>query len=66
MYTTVYYREVTPENNTGIWNSVIVPQFADRYNLELKCFKEYEVGVTGWGARTLKQWKVKTGQGKMG
>ena len=59
----VYYREVTPENNTGIWNSVIVPQFADRYNLELKCFKEYEVGVTGLGARTLKSWKVKTGQG---
>jgi len=39
---------------------------ADYYNLELECFKEYEVAVTGWGARTLKPWKVKTGQGNKG
>ena len=43
--------------------AVILPGFADHYNLELKCFKEYEVAVTGWGARSFKPWKVKTGQG---
>ena len=65
MYT-VYYREVKPENNTGIWKAVNVSRFADHYNLELKCFKEYEVAVTGagWGARTFKPWRVRTGQGK--
>ena len=62
----VYYREVKPENNTGIWNLVYVSRFADHYNLELKCFKKYEVAATGWGAKTLKPWRVKTGQGKKG
>ena len=62
----VYYREVKPENNTGIWKAVNVSRFADHYNLELKCFKEYEVAFTGWGVKTLKPWKVKTGQGKKG
>ena len=49
-----------------MWKVVNVLRFAGHYNLELKCFKEYEVAVTGWGARTLKPWKVKTGQGKKG
>ena len=62
----VHYREWKPGNNAGIWKVVNVSQFADYYNLELECFKEYEVTVTGWGARTLKPWKVKTGQGKKG
>ena len=63
MYT-LYYREVKPENNTGIWKVVNVSRFADHYNLELKCFKEYEVALTGWGDRKFKPWRVKTGQGK--
>ena len=66
MYISIYYREVKPENNTGIWKVVKVSRFVDHYNLELKCFKEYEVAVTGWEARTFKPWKVKTGQGKKG
>ena len=61
-----YYREVRPGNNTSMWKVVNVSRFADHYNLELKCFKEYEVAVTGWGARTLTPWRVKTGQGKRG
>ena len=60
----VYYREVKSGNNAAIWKVVHVSRFADRYNLELECFKEYEVAVTGSGARTRKPWKVKTGQGK--
>ena len=62
----VYYREVKSGNNAAIWKVVNVSRFADHYNLELECFKEYEVAVTGWGARSLKPWKVKTGQGKKG
>ena len=62
----VYYREVKPGNNTSMWKVVNVSRFADHYNLELECFKEYEVAVGGWGARTFKPWKVKTGQGKKG
>ena len=65
MYT-VHYREVKPDDNTGKWMEVFVPTFANHYNLELKCFKEYEVAVTGSGARTFKPWRVKTGQGKEG
>ena len=65
MYT-VYYREVKPGNNASIWKVVNVSRFADHYNLELECFKKYEVAVTGLGARTFKPWKVKTGQGKKG
>ena len=64
MYT-VHYREVKPESNAGR-EVVNVSRFVDHYNLELKCFKEYEVAVTGWEARTFKPWKVKTGQGKKG
>ena len=62
----VYYREVKSGNNTAIWKVVNVSRFADHYNLELECLKEYEVAVTGSGARSLKPWKVKTGQGKKG
>ena len=63
---TVHYREWKPRNNASIWKVVNVSRFAGYYNLELECFKEYEVAVTGWGARTLKPWKVKTGQGNKG
>jgi len=63
---TVHYRQWKPGNNASIWKVVNVSRFVDYYNLELECFKEYEVAVTGWGARTLKPWKVKTGQGKKG
>ena len=66
MYTQVYYREVKPGNNPIIWKVVFVSRFADHYNLELECFKEYEVAVSGWGTRIFKPWKVKTGQGKKG
>jgi len=62
----VYYREVKPGNTPSIWKVVNVSRLADHYNLELDCFKEYEVAVTGWGARTFKPWKVKTGQGMKG
>ena len=65
MYT-VYYREVKQGDNTGVWEVVNVSRFADHYNLELICFKKYEVAVAGWGSRTFKPWKVKTGQGKKG
>ena len=63
---TVHYKEWKPGNYGSIWKAVNVSRFADYYNLELECFKEYEVAVTGWGARTLKPWKVKTGQGNKG
>jgi len=63
---TVHYRELKPGINTFFWKVVNVPRFADHYNLELECFKEYEVAVAGWGARTLKPSKVITGRGKKG
>ena len=62
----VYYREVKPGNHASIWKVVNVSRFADHYNLELECFKEYEVAVGGLGARKFKPKKVKTGQGKKG
>ena len=63
---TVYYREWKPRNNASIWKAEYVWRLAGYYNLELECFKEYEVAVTGWGGRTPKPWKVKTGQGNKG
>jgi len=65
MYT-VYYREVKAGNTASIWKAVNVSRFADHYTLELECFKEYEVAVTRWGAKSFRPWKVKTGQGKKG
>ena len=61
----VYYREVLPGNNASKWEKVNVPQAANNYVLELKCFKQYEIVVTGWKAtEKLRPWKVNTGKGE--
>ncbi len=61
----VYYREVLPGINARRWEDVRVPQLANHYNLELKCFKQFEIAVTERKALDkLNPWKVKTGQGK--
>lgn len=68
MYT-VYYREAIRGSNGSRWRAVNVSQFANHYNLKLKCYKEYEITVTAWseyGETPLNQsklWKVKTGGG---
>ena len=62
---TVYYREVIPGNNASRWKAVNASRFVNPYNLELQCFKQYEIAVARWkAAEKLKPWKVKTGQGK--
>ena len=61
---TVYYREVMSGINGSRWRAVNVSQFANHYNLKLKCYKEYEITVAAWSGETpLKQrklWKCKT------
>ena len=68
---TVYYRKVTSEGTRGQWISVNVSQpNTTNYNLQLQCYREYEITVTAWSANgetPLNQtelWKVKTRGGK--
>ncbi len=63
---TVYYREV----KSAGWKSRGVLKNVTQYDLELKCFKEYELAVTATWRRNgetpinnSNHWKVKTGQG---
>ena len=70
---TVYYKEV----NSKDWNfRVNVPKGVDQYDLELECFKAYDVAVNARLSENLinvteeaprdagNHWKVLTGQGK--
>lgn len=64
---TVYYREV----KSARWKSRDVFKNVTQYDLELECFKEYELAVTATWRRNGEtpinkstHWKVKTGQGK--
>ncbi len=62
----VYYREVLKTGSRGNWNTVNVSGGATRFDLQLQCFKEYEIAVTNSntnGALPNKRWKVKTGVG---
>ena len=62
---TVYYREVLRTGSRGKWNAVSVLKGATQYDLQLKCFKEYEIAVTNTKrALPRKRWKVKTGVGR--
>ena len=67
----IYYRKVNSEVNTGQWNVLNVSQYhATNYNLQLQCYKEYEIIVTAQSANgetpvnQSKLWKVKTEGGK--
>ena len=67
----VYYRKVISEVNTGLWDVVHVSQYnATNYNLQLQCYREYEITVTAQSANgetplnQSKLWKVKTEGGK--
>ena len=67
----IYYRKVTSEVNTGLWDVVHVSQYnATKYSLQLQCYREYEITVTAQGANgeiplnQSKLWKAKTGGGK--
>ena len=62
----VYYREVLERGSRGQWNTVNVSRGVTHYDLQLKCFKEYEITVTSWNtdrALPSKLWGVKTGVG---
>ena len=62
----VHYKEVLPGNKASSWKTDIVLESESHYNLELKCFKRYQIAV-GTGRTTgvkLITWKVKTGRGK--
>ena len=61
----VYYREVTRAGGSG-WSTVNASRGATHYNLQLECFKEYEIAVTNRNTSLpSKLWKVKTGTGKL-
>lgn len=61
----VYYREVMSGINVSKWEAVNVSPCANHYNLKLKCFKQYDIAVTGWReVGTRKPRTVKTGQGE--
>lgn len=61
----IYYREVTRTGRSG-WNTVNVSRGVTHYNLQLECFKEYEIAVTNRKTSLpSKLWKVKTGTGKL-
>ena len=67
----IYYRKVIREVNTSKWNVVSLSQYkATNYNLQLHCYREYEITVTAQSANgetpvnQSKLWKVKTGGGK--
>ena len=67
----IYYREVIREVNTSQWNVVSLSQYnATNYNLQLQCYREYEITLTAQSANgetpvnQSKLWKVKTGGGK--
>ena len=62
----VYYRDV----NLVAWESHNLSGKVFQYDLELKCFKEYELAVTASWRRSTetplknsRKWKVKTGKG---
>lgn len=62
----IYYRDDTLVD----WESRHVSGNVSQYDLELKCFNEYELAVTAtWGRsretplKNSKRWKVKTGKG---
>ena len=64
---TVYYREV----NLRQWKLRHVPKGIAQCDLQLECFKEYDVAVTATWTRNVEtpindstRWKVVTGQGK--
>lgn len=64
---TLYYKDV----KSAAWKSHDVFKNVTQYDLELECFKEYELAVTatwkGNGETPLNnsnRWRVKTGQGK--
>ena len=67
----IYYRKVISEVNTGLWNVAHVFQYnATNYNLQLQCYREYEITLTAKSANgetplnQSKLWKVKTEGGK--
>ena len=64
---TIYYRDV----KSARWKPREVFKNTTRYDLELECFKEYELAVTATWRRNgetprniSNHWKLKTGQGK--
>ena len=63
----IYHRKVISEVNTGLWDVVHVSQYnATNYNLQLQCYRQYEITVTAQSANgetplnQSKLWKVKT------
>lgn len=67
----IYYRNVISEGYTGLWDVRNVSQYnATNYNLQLQCYKEYEITVTAQSANgetplnQSKPFKVKTEGGK--
>ena len=67
----IYYRKVISEVNKGLWGVVYVSQYnATNYNLQLQCYREYEITVTAQSANgetplnQSKLCKVKTEGGK--
>lgn len=63
----IFYREINRAGR-GEWNSVNVSRNATRCNVQLECFKKYELTVSTWCAHTRlpsKLWKVKTGKGQL-
>ena len=70
-YLLIYYRKVIREVNTSQWNVVSLSQYnATNYNLQLQCYREYEITVTAQSANgetpvnQSKLWKIKTEGGK--
>lgn len=62
----VYYREELRTGSRGQWSTVNISGGATHHDLQLHCFKEYEIAVAYWdanGALPNKRWKVKTGVG---
>ena len=62
----VYYREVLTTGSGENWSGINVPRGATRYDLQLSCFKEYEIAVSTWNANKAlpkKRWRVRTGEG---